>query len=221
MEEKQDIFLKHIKQKIWKDVFVITLLIYIVFCLFVYFIDGAISGTLFSKALAGTSAILFAASFSLSGFCYSWDSLDKKIGYRKYLGLMGFWTALAYSISLMLVDSQRYFYGFLDNALSADFILGIISMAIFTFMALISQDSIMKKMGPHNWRRALRLGYLAWLLLAIRAYVIEKELWAEYINTFDGFPPPRLLLTLLVIAVIIFRLSIVLAKCKKPWHNKK
>lgn len=221
MNEKADIFQKHVKQRIWQHSLIIVFVVFLLMIAFSSIIDGRFGFLSISKALAGTSALAFGASFSLSGFCYWWDFLDTKIAYRKYLGLMGFWLALAYSFSLLIVDPDRYLFGFWKNLFTADISLGIISMLIFTFIALISRDKIMLKMGPQKWRYALRFGYLAWVLLALRAYLIEKDLWSIYLATFTGFPPPRLLLSLLVITVLVFRISIDVSKKCIPFTNKK
>lgn len=212
MEEKKDIFHKNVKTIIWTNTFLFSFIIYIIFIGLTSYLENGFNALVISKSLAGTSAILFGASFSLSGFCYYWDFLDKKICYRKYLGLAGFWFALAYSISLLIVDPQRYLFGFWDNFFSADILLGLASMVIFTFLAIISNDKAMMKLGPKNWRKLMRFGYLAWLLLVFRAWAIEKDLWMSWLNSLTSFPPPRLLLSIFVLAVILFRLSIEINK---------
>src|SRR3989339_1117750 len=221
MLETKDIFQKHIKRKIWIHSWILALVIYIGLLGLTYWLDKSFNFLTISKALAGTSALLLGISFSLSGFCYWWDFLDTKIGYRKQIGLAAYWLALAYSLSLLLVDQNKYLFHFFDNLFSADILLGTISMAIFTFLAIISTDKMMLRLGPKIWRQMLRLGYLAWVILALRAYFIEKTVWLEYLNSPEGFPPPRLLLTVFVIVVIIFRLSVDLSKKCVPFTNKK
>lgn len=208
----QDIFARHVTRRMWRETLFLGLLLYIAFVILTYVLDGALGLRTYSKALGGTAAILFGASFAMSGFCYYFDFLDAKIGYRKYLGLTGYFFALLYSFSLLIVEPERYFYGFFNNFWSADFLLGLTSMALFTFMALISNTSAMKKLGPHRWRLSLRVGYFAWSLLALRAFAIEHALWAQWLRTFKGFPPPRMLLSLYVVSIILFRVSIELSK---------
>lgn len=199
---------------------VISVLLYGAFFAGISAIDGEYTTLQAAKALAGAAAILIGLSFVLSGFCYYWDFLDTKIAYRKYLGLAGYWFALAYSFSLLYLDPDRYYYGFFKNIFSWDMMLGIIAMALFTFMAIISNTRAMKFLGPQNWRYALRVGYIAWLLLAIRAAILEEHIWIAWMKSLEGFPPPRLLLTLFVIVVVLFRASVSLTKYmrrkKKP-----
>lgn len=220
MKKQKDIFHISIKQKIWGHTILISIFLYIFFLLFTYLVEGKWELLIISKALAGTSAILFGASFSLSGFCYYFDFLDHKICYRKYLGLAGFWFALFYSISLTIADPTRYLFGFFDNFFTADIFYGTVSMIIFTFIAIISNDKTMIKMGPKLWRKLMRLGYVAWTLLVVRAWFIEKDLWSNWLNSYQGFPPPRLLLSFFVLAVIVFRLSIELNKYLETKQKK-
>lgn len=211
-DKKHHIFHPSFKAKMWLQTSIIAFALYGFFAAITNFLDGSLVLLTWSKALGGTAAVCIAISFSLSGFCYYFDFLDTKLVYRKYFGLMGYLFALAYSISLLFVNPERYFYGFFNNFFSADFILGITAMSIFTFMALISNAWAMKAIGPQNWRRGLRLGYFAWLMLAIRAYTIEKSLWMHWWQSLDSFPPPRMLLSLLVLTVILFRISIEISK---------
>jgi len=219
-EKKFDIFHPTMQMRMWEFSLVIGILVFIAAYIGVAFLDQT-NGTLqVSKALAGTGAVLIGISFSLSGFCYYWDFLDKKIAYRKYIGLVGYWFAFAYSFSLLFVNPDRYLYGFFKYFWTADFLLGVTAMAMLTFMAVISNNSAMRILGPHRWRVALRIGYLAWLLLAVRAWILENDLWREWFLSLDGFPPLRLVLTFLVILVVLFRLSVDLSKFLKQYGHK-
>lgn len=45
--------------------------------------------------------------------------------------------------------------------------------------------------------------------------ILWNKKWIDYINTFKDFPPPRLLLSLYVIAIILFQISVDISK--KPF----
>jgi len=154
-------------------------------------------------------------SFALSGIGYYFDFLDKKIAYRKYFGLVGFWLALAYSVLLLFVDPEKYFYGFFDHLGSAEVLLGLGAMGILTAMALISNPWGIKKIGAKRWKGVLHLGYLAYGFLIIRAYILEHGAWGEWISDPNGLPPPRLVVSLFAVAVIVFRGSISISLYRK------
>jgi hypothetical protein len=208
-----------LSQKMWRVSWLLAFGIFDLFLVYVFFLDGSLSIlSSWSKAVAGTSAVLLGMSLSLSSFGYYFDFLDKHILYRKYLGLTGFWLALLYSVILLFVNPARYFYGFFDNLGTADFVLGLSAMAIFTLMALVSNNRAMQWIGPALWRQILGLGYVAYALLVIRALFIEGDQWIKWWEVGSGLPPARLVISVLAVAVLLFRLSVPFAKA---WRAKQ
>ena len=188
--------------------------------------DGYFNLVSFAKVMAGAANFLFAASFSLSSIGYYFNFLDTKVIYRKYLGLLGFFAALIYTLLLPIVRPDYYFYGFFDHLWSSDVLLGAGDMAIFTMMALISNNEAIQTIGPVRWRQLLRLGYVAFFLLVIRAILNNEnpigadarpEMWQVYLSNPEGLPPVRLVFSVIAMAVIFFRLSV---EFDKWWGQK-
>jgi len=187
----------------------LTGVFFVLLSLYTYFYnDQAYNLTALSQATASIAALMIGLSFAMSGLTYYFDFLDSKLAYRKYFGLAGYYLALLYIFSLLLLEPKRYFFGFFDNIVSADFLLGLSAMAILSFVALISNSWGIKKLGPH-WRPSQRLGYLAYALLIVRAVVIEWDVWIEWWENFAGLPPPRLLISIFALLVILFRGSMI------------
>lgn len=207
-----------IKMKMWIASLFLGLLLFVVFFLYMYAYADGFRPFVISASFAGSAAILFGLSFAMSGFAYYFDFLDPYVAYRKYLGLTGFWFAFVYSVLLLLSNPDKYWYGFFDNFLSGDVLLGLSAMAIFGLMALVSNNWAMRHLGVANWRRILRLGYFAYFLLVARAYVTEKTMWKRWFDDpSQGLPPPRILLSAFALAVIAFRGSMIISK----WMKKK
>lgn len=209
-DDNYSIFHSSVVTKMWIYSLGLALALFMFFLGYVFLESGSFTLLSVSMAVAATAAVMIGLSFALSGFCFYFDFLDRKIAYRKYLGLVGFWFALTYSIMLLFVDPNRYFYGFLDNLLSADFILGLTAMAILTFMAFISNNRAMKKLGVKRWRYGLRLGYLAYLFLIIRATMLDHDIWIAWFQLPVTLPPVRLVISIFATAVLVFRLSMVI-----------
>lgn len=206
IRSNHEIFARTMVRRMWVNTFLLAIIVFVWYFVYVYFEQELpIAIEHLSLALIGTADFLIGASFALSGFCYYFDFCDTKMGYRKYLGLMGYYVGLLYGATLLYLQPERYWYGFFDNFFTADIFFGVVAMAIFTFMALISNVWAMKKLGPKNWRRGLRLGYLAYALLIIRAIVIEKDLWTAWFKTPDGLPPVRIVVTLFALSVLLLR----------------
>lgn len=210
-----------LSKKMWGHSLLVALGVILFYGGYIAILDHQFTWVSFAKVMAGTANFLFAASFSLSAFGYYFDFLDSKVVYRKYLGLLGYFAALIYSLSLPILRPERYFFGFLENFWSSDFLLGLSAMAIFTGMALISNNTATRLIGPVRWRNFLHWGYFAFFLLVLRAILNNTnpigadprpEMWGQYLQNLDTLPPPRLLFSFIAILVIFFRLSVTFDK---------
>jgi DMSO/TMAO reductase YedYZ heme-binding membrane subunit len=200
-------------RKFWRTAWLLGFCLYAIALLYVYGADHTFSAMSLSKALAATGGLLIGFSFALSGFAYYFNFLDTKVAYRKYLGLVGFWFALAYTLSLFFVDPDKYFFGLFHNLLTADVLLGLGAMLILTFMALISRTRAMQWLGPPRWRKLLRLGYLAYAMLVVRAVVVEWDVWTAWAENPAGrLPPPRLVLSIFAVGILLFRGSMIVSQ---------
>lgn len=195
--------------KMWIQSSLLALFLVTLFLIYIFIQTKSFTLLTISMAVAATAAVMIGLSFSLSGFCYYFNFLDTKIGYRKYLGLVGYWLALTYSCMLLIIDPDRYLYGFFDNLLSIDFSFGLTAISILTFMAIISNNWAMKRLGVTKWRYGLRLGYLAYLLLISRAAILEHEIWLNWINNPVTLPPVRLIIVVFALFVLLLRLSMI------------
>jgi hypothetical protein len=166
------------------------------------------SSAVWSESLAAAGGILIGLSFVLSGISYFFDFADKHLKARKELGIYGYFFALIYSLSLQFRFPDRYFFGLKANLFESEVLLGLAAMAIFTFMTLISTKYGIKILGPKLWRGALRSGYIAYFLLIIRAFIVEGDIWKIWLETYSTLPPPRLLLTIFAVGVIVLRIAL-------------
>lgn len=189
-----------------------------IFCLWLgilsVFLDWQNNESFFlGSLLAGTSGVLLAASLSLSSFAYYFNFLDKKVVYRKYLGLLGYFFALAYTLLIVFGNPVLYFFSFPYNLFEPTIGLGFLAMVIFTLMALVSNQKAVQILGGKNWKTLLGLGYIAYAFLVIRAILLDGSTWESFLlgetNTFTV----RMFLTILGTLVLIFRASV-------PFHQK-
>lgn len=216
-----------LSQKMWRSSLVIAFGVYLFFVFYIFEYDQHFTLASLAKTFAGTANFLFAFSLSLSSFGYFFNFLDSKVAYRKYFGLLGYYSSLVYTCLLPITNPERYWYGFVENFFSSDFLLGLSAMLIFTGMALISRDTMMLKIGPQRWRFFLRFGYLAFFLLVLRAALNESqpigsdgvpEMWTAYLANPEQLPPPRLLFSVVAMTVLFFRFAVSFDKWR---HLKK
>ncbi len=206
--------------KMWLFPIIIAVSFFIIFSTYEFFRTGDLTFSVLSAALAGTAAVCIGFSFALSGMSYYFNFLDHELAYRKNLGLTGYSLALLYSFSLLFINPGRYFSGFFENLISYDFILGLAAMGILTLMAVVSNNFVMRKIGAYAWRFILRLGYLAYFLLILRAVVIDGDSWLIWLQRFDNLPPPRFLVSIFAIFVIGLRVSMEISIRRKNLMHK-
>lgn len=198
--------------KFWKGALAIAIGFWSLTTLYAWGYNGGYSLSVFAQSIAAASALLLSASLSLGTLGYYFDVLDTWVGYRKYFGLLGYYLALFYSILLLFLKPDRYFYGFFENLFTPDFVFGLLAMAILTGMALISNNRAMMLIGPKLWRQLLGLGFVAYASLVIRAVFLEWDLWMGWLTAPSGLPPARLVISILAIAILTARASI-------PFHR--
>lgn len=215
-----NIFARSVRLKMWRNSLITAYNIFLIFLWYVFFLRGSLTIASVNDAIAATASIMIGFSFAFSGFCYYFNFLDSKIAYRKYLGLIGFWLAFLYTFMLVILNPQKYFYGLFTHVWSADIILGFMALGIFTFMAIISTQWAMRRMGVTYWRRGLRLGYLAYALLIVRAAIIEGDAWRIWFAYPHGLPPLRLVASVFATLVLCLRGSIIIVEyVKKKKHG--
>lgn len=198
--------------------FHVTLFAAVVFAAFYYYLIWLEIPSAVNKAVADTGIFLMGWSMLLSGVCYFWNTLDKMIVYRKYLGLVGFAFALAHLILswgafLNLFSLQTWQNG----RMWAPF-AGTLAFIIFAIMAAISNSMMAKKLGGRTWKFILRTGYLAVIFVAIHVIVLKSSRWITWMQ--EGFQtPPSLsfLVSVFMIVVLGMRVALWIAlKRKKP-----
>jgi len=201
---------REIKIKFWKNTFYWSLGIFTAWSLYYYFWLDFYNFGVFIEVLQSTAHIMIAVSLLFGTFTFYTDFLDSKLGYRKYFGLTGYWYLVLHLGLLVLTNPQANLIEPLKGNVTQDQILGLIAFLILTFMASISHDSTMIRLGPKLWRNSLRMGFLIYLVLIPRAFLLESDLWFDWIAgmSFSVLVPPNLIATTIGSFVILFRLSV-------------
>ncbi len=178
------------------------------------FFDGVLDKTLLA-ALASSAGYLLGISMGLSSAVHYLGLPNVYLKYRRHLGVTGFLYALIYSIALLAISPQSYLNEFPFRLFTAINLLGIFSMAVLAVMALLSNNFAISFLGFKCWKNIMGLGYWAYFSLVLRASLIEADVWLSWIITPTTLPPPRLLLSVFAIAVIVLGLSRQV-KAKRP-----
>lgn len=168
------------------------------------------SDFLLNKLLALDAMIMIGLSFAFSGLGYFFDLLDKYVSYRKYIGLVGFYLVVVHMIFSLVVLSDTFplkLY-YLNPKFINYFIMGLASFLVLLMMAGISNSRAVQELGGKNWRRLLRLGYLAYIFALVHYIGKNLALWEYWLVNLDGPPPLNLLITIFALFVLWLRIGL-------------
>lgn len=195
--------------KKWNVAFVFAFLFAVPSAFYTYTITGNITSlTSWSFIFAAVSSLLFAVSFAAGSISYYFGFPNMRHGYQKQIGVLAFWIALAYSITLPILHPETYWYGLSESIKTPDVSLGLIAMTIFGAMVLINSKWIALFFSWPTIKAVLGLGFVAYALLVVRAVFIEWGLWEDWLISPEGFPPGRLALSAVALFVLLLRLSV-------------
>jgi len=165
-----------------------------------------------SFALAATSSFMYALAFSSGSVSYYIGWPNMRHGYQKQIGVMAFWFSFLYCLTLLALYPETYLFGLAENFWTWDVTLGLLSMIIFGAMTFINSALIAPFFSWDTIKFVLGLGFVGYALLVIRAIFIEFDWWVEYLTTFEGDIPGRLVLSIVAVAVLLLRISVPIHK---------
>ncbi len=165
--------------------------------------------TVVNKSLGTTSLFLIALSMFLTGLALFSGRTSKPLAFRKHHGLMGFWAGLLHGtvnhflLPAVGLQAERKVDAFLSDS------PGLIALVVFGAMAVLSISKVKARVGGETWRKLLRYGGYAGLILAVgHAVLLKWESWANFFRTFDPLLPSLSLpVAVFAAAAVVLRLA--------------
>lgn len=133
---------------------------------------------IFNHTLADASIVLIGMSLALSGICYFWNFADTYIGYRKYLGLAGFYMAAAHTVIAL---TRRPLSAFLTPDRILPFLAAALSIVLFAIMAAVSNTPAIKRLGYPHWKKILAFGYIAYVAGLLHFGMLNYARWFSWL----------------------------------------
>lgn len=162
----------------------------------------------FSYGAAAIASLMYATAFSMGSISYYIGWPQMRWGYQKQIGLMAYIWSFVYAVTLVWLYPELYGSGLSEHFFSSDVILGLSAMVIFTAMVIVPSKRFAPQFSPETIKFVLGLGFVAYALLVIRAINIEFDLWWQWLVTLEGYPPGRLVLSVIALVVLLMRISI-------------
>lgn len=160
-----------------------------------------------NKALADTAALLISFSMLLTAICYFWNFFDSKIIYRKYLGLVGFAFGLAHVyLSRGALNALQNVEKWQQGAIWPAF-TGVLATLIFLIMTIVSNKLATKILGGKQWKRILRLGYIALVFVLAHVALLKSGHWVTWIEGgMNRAPSMSLIVSGVIIITVLMRI---------------
>jgi hypothetical protein len=173
--------------------------------------------TIVNKSLGTTSLFLIALSMLLTGVSIFSRRSSKPLIFRKHHGLVGFWAGVAHGatnhflLPALGLHAERKADALLSDA------PGLIALAVFGAMAILSLSEIKGRVGGERWRKLLRYAGYAGLILAVaHTGLLKWESWTNFFRTFDPvLPSLSLPVALFGTAALFLRLAAWIAGKKR------
>jgi len=176
---------------------------------------------IFNKAIALTSVVIIGLSFLIGPLARFWPNrFVPKLYLRKYLGVLGFGIAALHGIISLLIFNSAYYPKFFTEAgklnLTGELsmLFGILSIFIFSAVAVTSLPSVEKEMHPKQWKFVQRMGYLAFVLTLLHVTVMGWRGWLNPANWPGGLLPISMLAAAVIILILVMRVVIVISPKK-------
>ena len=176
---------------------------------------------IFNKAAALESVFIIGLSFLLGPLARFSKKVAPKLYLRKYLGVFGFGlSALHGMISILLFDAAYYpkFFaqtGKLNLTGELSMLFGILSIFVFSIVAVTSLPSVEISMHPKQWKFVQRLGYIAFILVLLHVSVMGWGGWLDTSKWPGGLLPISMLAALIIISVLLMRVLVIILPGKK------
>jgi len=184
-----------------------------------YFKDGLwrFDLSILNKSLGTAALFLVALSMFLTGAAYFSGPSKRPLAFRKYYGLAGFWTAAVHAaVNHFALPAAGLHPERKIDALTTD-LPALAGLVILGAMALLSSSRAKGRLGGEAWRKTLRYGgYAALLLVLAHTVLLKGASWIKYFRTFDPvLPSLSLPVAAFAAAAVVLRLAVWAAQARK------
>lgn len=195
-----------------------TLIALIVFSLFSFYLlerRGYYNLYIINKVFGSTAVVLAGMTLLISPLSQKLSFFTKGMTIRRNLGLLALGFGLAHITASVFFLSARFtFAWYIREAIPVAF--GVFAILVWFYLASISQNSKIQKMGAELWKRHQSIGAkIAFLAIFLHLVIMKNQGW---INWWQGkvkqtpelanpsFPPASLFVFFFMVIIILYRI---------------
>lgn len=188
---------------------------YVVLSVYLFYRRGYYDLYIANKILAGVSTILFGLVLLIGVLSRYFSFPDRFVKYRKELGIVAFFLALAHGLVSFFWLPQKFPTALFLGTLNWSFIFGLVALVILLLTFFISNDQAMKTIGRKKWWRLQYLSVrLVFLLIILHVFIMKWSGWIRWYKVGGGpelvhpeWPGAGLLVGWFMVFVVLVRLA--------------
>ncbi len=204
-------------QKRWAKAIIISLLIFALLIIYLYVRRGGFNIYDANKAFASIAVILAGLTLLIGPVSRKITSVAKYMTIRRQLGLSAFIYAVLHIVaSLYLQERFPFPQWYLEEWLPV--IMGLIAILVWGYLAFLSRDTKIQKMGGLQWIKHLSSGaQIAFVAVFLHLVIMRHEGWISYLSGHPqqtgsvanpSYPQSSLFIFLFMLLVILYRIFI-------------
>lgn len=178
-----------------------------------------------NKAMAMGTVIIIGLSFALGPLAHFWPgTFTRFTPLKKSYGLIGFAVAAVHAIMSLILLSPAYYSrlylasGKLTANGELTMLLGILAFVVFATVAATSLPGVASTMQPDQWKRMMRLGYLAYFLVLLHVGIMGWGGWWRASSWQWGLASISLVSCFVIVVVMCLRLFVAGSKKEPTAH---
>ncbi|MEK7578180.1 MAG: ferric reductase-like transmembrane domain-containing protein [Patescibacteria group bacterium] len=192
-----------------------TVPLFVILSVYLFYRRGYYDLYIANKIFAGVAVILLGIVLLIGPLSRLFSFPDRYVQYRKELGIVAFFLAIAHGISSSFFLSSRFHLSGSPETLNWPFIFGLAATVILVALFFISNDRVMAAIGRERWWRLQYWGVrLAFIFVLLHVFIMKWSGWVKWYKVGGGsdlvhpeWPGAGLLVGWFMIFVILVRLA--------------
>lgn len=160
---------------------IVSLVIFALFSGYLYYRRGFYDLYIMNKIFAGISAVLMGSVLLLGPVSRMFDRFDGLLKYRKQIGILAFYWALAHSVASYFFLEKSFPRAYFVIPQNKPFIFGLVGIVLLTILFIFSANFLKTWITPKRWWPLQYWGIrIAFVAVALHVFVMKYKGWIEW-----------------------------------------
>lgn len=199
----------------WVKTIRIVLFVFLLFSVYLYLRRGYYNLYIINKVFGSTAVILSGFTLLIKPLSRKIEKLNQYVNIRRHLGLSALFMAMVHMIIPAILLPEKFPLSWYQNEITP-VIFGVLAILIWIYLAYISSNEKIRKMGLDVWRKHQSfLGKAAFLAILLHLVVMKYQGWINWWNgkvkvspelANPSYPPASTFVLIFMLVVILCRI---------------